>query len=964
MLSKNGSGARLPLGVFGLCLAVVAALWAVLIFDVERSRSTAVKQARSDASNLTMAFRENVRRTIGAIDQLMATIVAANEDAGDELRIPTWVNTAPLVREIGVQIAIAGPDGITAASTTGPAAPVDISDRAYFRYQLDPSAVQPYIGVPFLGPASGKWSIQITRRITRKDGGFGGVLVVSMDPYYFTQFFQDIDVGNDGLINLIGLDGIVRSRRSHTALEIGQNLSKITLFDLLKRSSSGSEVTHSVSDGVTRIYGYSLVPGYPLVVTVGLALDDVLAPTDRRRYWDFIIGSGLTIIILTLSWFLAHETRRRRQREFDAQINETVREQRALLDTALNNMRHGLIMFDRDRRAVVVNQSFVEMYRLSPEKATPGRTIREVLEQRRESGTFAGDVDDYIENQIFGGGTADRILDIPDGRSVRIVNRMKADGGWVSIHEDVTARVRMEQERDRNREFLDHVIDTVSVSIIVKDARTLRYVLVNRATEKWLGLRREDLIGKTALQIYDKETADRIEAHDRNTLESPSNYVVTAHPISTPRNGTRLISSSRIAIRNHDGEPQYILGVVEDVTERKSIEDQLRQAQKMEAIGQLTGGIAHDFNNMLTVITGSIDILIEGVADKPELAEIARMIGEAADRAAELTGHLLSYARRQPLRPRATDINALTVELKRLLRPTLGEQIEIETILRPDLWPALVDPGQLSTALLNLAINARDAMPKGGKLTFETGNIALDESDAKSSGDIQPGNYVFIAVSDTGLGIAEEYRDRIFEPFFTTKEVGKGSGLGLSMVYGFIKQSGGDIKVYSEHARGTTFKIYLPRAEAQAPSIVASASDAQVKRGNETIFLVEDDALVRVHVTAQINSLGYKTLAAANAAEALAIADRGAQFDLLFTDVIMPGSMNGRQLADEMAKRRSGLKVLFTSGYDENAVAHHGRLDPGVLLLAKPYRKSELARMLRFALDGTDALLTRHHELQ
>ncbi len=373
----------------------------------------------------------------------------------------------------------------------------------------------------------------------------------------------------------------------------------------------------------------------------------------------------------------------------------------------------------------------------------------------------------------------------------------------------------------------------------------------------------------------------------------------------------------------------------------------------MESIGQLTGGIAHDFNNILTVITGTIGILQDAVADRPELVSIAKLIDDAAERGAQLTKHLLAFARKQPLQPRDTDVNRLIVESAKLMRPTLGEHVEIESMLADSVWPALVDPGQLSSALLNLAINARDAMPHGGKLTLETRNVILDESYAAVHSDVRAGNYVMIAVSDTGVGIPESIRDRVFDPFFSTKEVGRGTGLGLSMVYGFVKQSDGHIKVYSEEGFGTTFKLYLPQAGGSPEQVATGPLSAELEGGHETVLIVEDDPLVRSYVDTQLQSLGYKTLSAANGVEALAIADGGAAFDLLFTDVIMPGRLNGRQLAAEMAQRRPGLKVLFTSGYTENAIIHHGRLDSGVLLLAKPYRKLDLARMVRIAL--TDA---------
>jgi len=389
-----------------------------------------------------------------------------------------------------------------------------------------------------------------------------------------------------------------------------------------------------------------------------------------------------------------------------------------------------------------------------------------------------------------------------------------------------------------------------------------------------------------------------------------------------------------------------------DLTEKHAAEAQLHQAQKMDAVGQLTGGVAHDFNNILTVITGTIGILADAVADRPQLAAIASMIDDAAERGANLTKHLLAFARKQPLQPRAVDVNVLTLETAKLLHPTLGEQIEIAPVLAADASAALVDPNQLTTAILNLSLNARDAMPGGGKLTLETKNVYLDADYASMHSEVIVGNYVMIAVSDTGSGIPAANLEKVFDPFFTTKEVGKGTGLGLSMVFGFVKQSNGHIKIYSEEGHGTTVKIYLPRATGLAHTVAELQASSQIEGGTEVVLVVEDDALVRRYVVTQIESLGYSTLEASNAAEALKVIGNTATINLLFTDVIMPGPMNGRQLVDEALKRCPSLKVLYTSGYTENAIVHHGRLDTGVMLLAKPYRKSDLARMMRMALDS------------
>ncbi|TQF36705.1 ATPase [Bradyrhizobium sp. UNPF46] len=399
-----------------------------------------------------------------------------------------------------------------------------------------------------------------------------------------------------------------------------------------------------------------------------------------------------------------------------------------------------------------------------------------------------------------------------------------------------------------------------------------------------------------------------------------------------------------------DGRFTGYRGSATDLTAQHETEERLRQAQKMDAIGQLTGGVAHDFNNVLTVITGTIEIIREGLADKPELSAIAQLIDDAAARGAEITSQLLTFARRQPLEPREIDVNALVIETAKLLKPILGEHIEIETRLADDAWSAMADPSQLSAAIVNLAVNARDAMPGGGRLTLETANRELD--DTSGEGDAVRGAFVMVAVGDTGHGIPADIRERVFEPFFTTKGVGRGTGLGLSMVYGFAKQTGGSVAIESEEGRGTVMRLLLPRSKGEAPARTAPVQPLVTARGHETILVVEDDPLVQGYVIAQLGSLGYRTLVAGDGASALALVDQGAKFDLLFTDIIMPGGMNGRELADAVRLRRPGVRVLYTSGYTDNTIVHEGHLDPGVALLGKPYRKAELSEKIREVLAG------------
>jgi PAS domain S-box-containing protein len=406
------------------------------------------------------------------------------------------------------------------------------------------------------------------------------------------------------------------------------------------------------------------------------------------------------------------------------------------------------------------------------------------------------------------------------------------------------------------------------------------------------------------------------------------------------------------AIRDDDGTVTGAVMVYHDISAMRETERQLHESQKMDAIGQLTGGVAHDFNNILTIVLGNAELLADKLHENSELATLAKSIATAGTRGAAITHQLLAFARRQPLAPLKTDLNESVGEMVKLLSNTLGEQIEIVQRLDTALWPAMIDPSQLSTALLNLAVNARDAMPDGGKLTIETRNVTLDDTYARQNRDVVPGEYAMLAVSDTGTGIPHELVERVFEPFFTTKGMGKGTGLGLSMVYGFAKQSGGNVKIYSESGLGTTIRLYVPRATTDEASAAVGTDDDAIPTGHESVLVVEDDDGVREHVVMLLKDLGYRVTAVNGGREAMSAAENGTEFDLLFTDVVMPGGMNGRELASELQVRRPGLAVLYTSGYTENAIFHHGRLDAGVALLNKPFRRVDLAQKVRSVLDA------------
>lgn len=466
-----------------------------------------------------------------------------------------------------------------------------------------------------------------------------------------------------------------------------------------------------------------------------------------------------------------------------------------------------------------------------------------------------------------------------------------------------------------------------------------RFIYVNAQGEKLVGRNREELIGEVVWDVFPEARDTIFEREYRRAMETgrPVHFVAQFEPLEAWLENSAYPSDDGLAV------------YARDITHQRRTEEQLRQAQRLESIGQLTGGLAHDFNNLLTVVIGNAELLAERSAEQPELHQLARIIGNAAERGSELTRRLLAFARKQTLEPRPIDVNRLVADMEPLLRRALGEYIELEFTRSAGLWPAMIDPGQLEDALLNLAINARDAMPEGGELTIETYNAHIDDEYAADIQDLPRGQYVAIAVSDTGTGIPEADQERVFEPFFTTKKKEKGTGLGLAMVYGFVRQSGGHVRLYSEEDQGTTVRLYLPRTHQMANQTVEP--ERTPGGGAERVLLVEDDEMVRPYARQQLESLGYHVTEASSGPEALELLEQENDFDLLFTDVIMPG-MSGKQLVDQARAKNPSLKVLYTSGYTENAIVHQGRLDPGVHLLAKPYRRIELANAVRRALES------------
>ena len=512
---------------------------------------------------------------------------------------------------------------------------------------------------------------------------------------------------------------------------------------------------------------------------------------------------------------------------------------------------------------------------------------------------------------------------------------------------DITDRKQSREElrisQQRFAAFMRHL-----PGVAFMKNREGRYVFYNEAAQGLFHLDPEEFLGKTDHEVWPTEYADRLVANDYAVLRSKA--LVEAVEAVPHRQGVHHWLIYKFPIVDENDEVQFIGGMGIDITERRQLEDQLRQSQKMEAVGRLAGGVAHDFNNLLTVISGYGDMIMRGLPPDDALHGCIEEVLKAASRATSLTNQLLAFSRRQVIQPKVLDLNILVANMDRMLRRVIGEHIELETVLMPGLGSVKADAGQLEQVVMNLAVNARDAMPEGGRLFIRTGNVDVPHS-SRLHADVRPGSYVRLTVADTGKGMDAEIMIHLFEPFYTSKATGKGTGLGLSTVYGIVKQSGGEIVVESEPGSGATFHIYLPRIVGIIDVAHPARTQPAVRAGTETILLVEDEPGVRQLVREMLLRLGYTILEAGSGAEALRIFEQHkGVIELLLTDVIMP-HMSGRDLAERLRTVQPSLKILYMSGYTDDMLAHHGVLEPNVYLLPKPFAPDELAAKLREVLD-------------
>ena len=638
------------------------------------------------------------------------------------------------------------------------------------------------------------------------------------------------------------------------------------------------------------------------------------------------------------------------------QAKERAEQAENLLRDAVDSMSEGFAIFDRDDRFVMCNEAYRRICGPGAEVLVPGTGFAELLQRTLDGGRHpdaAGHEEVWREARLrmhreaTGGMEEQLAADL----WVLATDRRMKNGGIAGLRIDISALKQTQAALRESEARLDRAQQIAGIGSWELDIATGRYVW-SKQLYRIRGLSPETFqpdIDNVALYVHPDDYPparrwldDLCNGMERDTIELRA---------VRPDGKLRTLRVEGRPVVESDGSIRRVAGTMQDITERRLMEQQLAQAQKMDAIGKLTGGMAHDFNNVLGVVIGNLELLGRIIGDNDVAHELLAEVLDGAHRGAELTRRLLAFARRQPLHPQQTEVNALVEGIGRLLGRILGDNIELRLHLDAALQAVLVDPTQLEAALTNLATNARDAMPHGGRLDIATRMAQVEADETVRHPEVRPGTYVVIEVSDTGTGIPKELLGQIFEPFFTTKEPGRGSGLGLSMVFGFIKQSGGHVTVDTAESRGTTFRLYLPPASAPLLPDSGDRGERAVLGGDEAILLVEDNAPLRRATRQQLAALGYAVHEADDAVKALDILRGRQRVDLLFTDVVMPGSMDGVELAQRATELRAGVRVLLASGFPE-ARSAEGRLAPQLPLLNKPYRQEELAHAVRDALDS------------
>ncbi|MBL8629194.1 MAG: PAS domain-containing protein [Rhodospirillaceae bacterium] len=976
----------------------VAVSWLLEGLDMVNERQNRIDHALVEIENTATVLREYIDARLDLFQQSLKGLTAQMDPA--EVNSPTpsdKIYTLLSLRRgliVGVlQFSVTDKNGMLRFSSDNRSPePMDLSQRPQFQPIKDGRAGETYISPVMMGEygsAKGKWIFIASRRLEFPDGSFAGAVhaVIAIDD--FSPAFRTLKMGDNAVVGIFHLDGTLMLREPDQELFIGNKYRETTFMQAVLQKPERGMVE---LPRVQRWQFYERVGTTPLIVYVAVAQQDLLAPWRASVVTTLIEQTTLTVLVGFLTILAVAGLRRRAASEAEQQgrlahLADVTGElmacpdQDSLVSKAVDAARvivpsHQAVVYfganshtEHGLHAVSLSDKYARwreydaprngagIYRLIIDTAAPMRLTQAELEAHP---AWRGFGDEKERHPPMRGWLAIPLL-AQDGKCIGVIqvsDRVKGefdatDEALLSQLGRVIAialqNLRMIEETQSAaadarmaRDEMAKVFASTSDGIVIFD-HELRYTYVNDVFCRIAATPREELLGRkfTDRANYDERTLEKL-----NDCRKSGRSVEFENSFKASDGVQRWVEVKAFPVDDK------VSLFIRDVTERRLSEQKLMEAQRMDAVGRLTGGLAHDFNNMLAVIMGNTEMLLAKLSDHSQIRS-AELIRGAAKRGADVISRLLSFARRQPLDPKALDVGAIVREVQSLLRRSLPENVAFEFVHSAGLWRAKADLAQLENVLVNLVINARDALPNGGKVTIEASNAHLDSSYADDV-DVPPGQYVLLAVSDTGVGMPAEIASKAFEPFFTTKGVGKGTGLGLSMVYGFAKQSGGHVRLYSEQGQGTTVKLYLPRAHGVSEILPPQEELPTAPGGTETILLVEDEEMVREFVQVMLTDLGYRVIGQRDAEGAWNEIMSGLKPDVLLTDLILPGEMNGRQLAERILKMRPGISILYMSGYTENAIVHHGRLDPGVNLLSKPFRRYDLAVKLRAVINSSN----------
>ena len=971
----SGSVTAEPRAVFLRWLLVIVVMAnfffiGLAAFSLRQSWLRHEERAVITTQNLSRVFAGNIDDAIGKIDLSVLTVADEVEKLlADDGGIDAQALEKFIARSKGRLLNM---DGLCVFNAQGgnvygtgvnPGGRASVAERScYLRLRSEPKAGL-VISKPMREGSSQKWSIIFARRLNQPDGSFAGLVYKTLTLAQLVKTFSSVDVGKHGALALRDEELTLMARypepENFDSL-VGTKNASPEFQKALQMQKEAGVFTTTAFDNIRRTYAYCKVTSYPLYAIAGLSTKDYLAAWWSEAEFDLVLtaifsfGSFLSAGLVFRYWLRITNTGQLLSRQKEALTNE-----RALLRTLVDHLPVSVYLKDSATRKTLANPVDLRNLGVTSEEEAIGKLDSDFFPPEQAAGFYADD--QHVINTGLPVLNREEKITRPDGSTrwiltskVPLTDSAGNVTGLAGIGLDITERKQLDaalrESEDRLRFALDE-IETGAWEIDLVDHSAYR------------SLKHDQIFGyETMLPKWTYEMfLEHIVPEDRamvdqkfhQAMETKGDWHFECRIIRRDGEQRWILASGRHRL-DSAGQSRRVAGIVQDITERKLLEEQLRRSQRLEAVGQLAGGVAHDFNNILAVIQLQASLLkmAEGLSD--EHRGHARDIEQASERAAKLTRQLLQFSRKEALRQRNLDLSEVVGSIFKMLERVLGGQIQVQFKFSP--LPLLIhaDEGMLEQVLMNLTVNARDAMPQGGQLVIETTAVEFDAVTAKQAAQARTGAFACLSVTDTGCGIPPEVLPKIFEPFFTTKEVGKGSGLGLSAVFGIIQEHRGWINVYSEVGKGTTFRIYLPRLDQSADKKTVASPPAAIRAGNEIILLVEDDADVRDSLRRTLSRLGYHVLEAATGAEALQVwKHHRAEIRLLLTDLMMPGGMNGLDLARQLLEQNPKLKVVYASGYSAGITSHDKDLllQEGVNFIAKPFDSQKLAQILRNCLD-------------